>query len=154
MMGFLPDNGFCYFKEPALSERGDGIQFTAGFFQPLPFQQPALGPWSWQVSREQMLRKIGSFTKCLQILPAGPLPILPPSPLRENMHVCPQPLSSGSLLMGLVLKAWGGALQGLVSSSLPHPQGEMSLTQPGWGSGGSHQHYRVQGTSLVEGILK
>lgn len=110
MMGLLPDNGFCYFKEPALSERGDGIQFTAGFFQPLPFQQPALGPWSWQVSREQMLRKIGSFTKCLQILPAGPLPILPPSPLRENMHVCPQPLSSGSFLMGLVLKACGGGL--------------------------------------------
>lgn len=78
-----------------------------GFFQPLPFEQPALVPWSWQVSREQMLRKIGSFTKCLQILPAGPLPTLPSSPLRENMHVCPQPLSPGSFLMGLVLKAWG-----------------------------------------------
>lgn len=62
------------------------------------------------MSGEQMLRKIGSFTKCLQILPAGPWPILPSSPLRENMHVCPQPLSSESFLMGLVLKAWGVVL--------------------------------------------
>lgn len=107
---------------------------SLGLFQPLPYEQPASDPWSWQVSHEQMLRKIGSFTKCLQILPAGPLPILPSSPLWENMHVCPQPLSSGSFLMGLALKAWrgGGALQELVSSASPHPQGEMLPAQPAW----------------------
>lgn len=97
-------------KQLPINRIGDGIRVTVslGFLQPLPFEQPALVPWSWQVSGEQMLRKIGSFTKCLQILPAGPWPILPSSPLRENMHVCPQPLSSESFLMGLVLKAWGG----------------------------------------------
>lgn len=44
----------------------------------------------------------------------------------------------GVLSDGIGAEVVGGALQGLVSSSLPHPQGEMSLPQPGWGSGGSH----------------
>lgn len=130
----LGDNRFVYFKVQNCCELisfGDGMEVTAslGLFHSSPFEQPASDPWTWQESREQMLRKIGSFTKCLQILPAGPLPILPSSPLWENMWVCPQLLSSGSFLMRLVLKA-RGALQELASSPSPPPQGEMSPTQP------------------------